>query len=94
MTETKIGSQFKDFVGCVVGSVVTPWSLTQDVAGSNNHFSYKLYDLFFVTEFSKFRENSNTIYPDKSHDAFLGQSECWILSSVLSRNEVLPNFRA
>ena len=36
---------------CLAGAVVTSWSLTKDVAGSNNLFKIKY---FFVTEFSEF----------------------------------------
>ena len=48
-------SQFKDplHYQCLTGSVVTPWSLTQKVEGSNNLF----YKKKTVAEFSKFSEN-------------------------------------
>ena len=47
-------AQFKDPVShmCLAGAVVESWSITQEVAGSNNFFNF-----FFVTEFSEFSEN-------------------------------------
>ena len=58
-------SQFKDPVShmCLSGTVVVPWSFTQEVAGSS-HFT--VMTNIFVTEFSEFsktfKRNSSVIF--------------------------------
>ena len=58
-------SQFKDPVShmCLSGTVVVPWSLTQELAGSS-HFT--VMTNIFVTEFSEFnktfKRNSSVIF--------------------------------
>ena len=42
---------------CLAGSVVASWSLTQEVAGWQRFEPFYYNDKYFVTEFSKFREN-------------------------------------
>ena len=39
---------------CLAGLMVTPWSLTQNVAGSNNPFNY----ILSLNSAKTFRENS------------------------------------
>ena len=49
-------SQFTDPVShmCLASPVVAPWSLTQEVAGSN---PFAVMTNIFVTEFTEFSEN-------------------------------------
>ena len=51
---------FVSYWVCLIGPVVTPWSLIQDVAGLNNHFIYKIFSLNSVSSTKIFRENSNS----------------------------------
>ena len=53
-------SQFKNPVThvCLAGTVVAPWSLTQELAGSN---PFTEMTNIFVAEFPEFSENINSI---------------------------------
>ena len=81
-------AQFEDplYYLCLAGTVVTYWSLTQEVAGSNNLLKRIL---FFVTEFSNsvktLRETQMiTINNELNYSLLAGQSD--ILLAIYTRH--------
>ena len=74
MDEESITSQSIVFsLNCLASSVIASWSLTQEVAGSNNLFYNNV-----VTEFSIFSQNSNKVSFGLSCFFFCNKQFCQI----------------